>query len=355
MLDDDTSRESSVGRPTLDDFELVRVLGKGSYGKVLLVRHSRGGQGKLYAMKVLKKTDVVQRRQVEHTMAERRVLQNVQYPFIVSLHYAFQTPTKLHLVIDYCPGGELFFHLSRDTRFDEGRGRFYAAEVTLALEYLHRMHVVFRDLKPENVLLDADGHIKLTDFGLSKEGVVDNASAKTMCGTPEYLAPEVVMRRGGGRSADWYSLGALIFEMLTGLPPFYSNVPGKVIAAKRQGVSVEIPEYISHVARSIMVALMQEDPEVRLGGGSRDGEEVRCHEFFAGVDWPALERRQIAPPFRPRLVGNEDVSNFDREFVNLPVNPSFCDRAPTGTREGPARFAGFTYDGDADASDMSVQ
>merc|ERR1719401_1593061 len=148
-------------------------------------------------MKVLRKDDVVRRKQVEHTMAERRVLQRVAYPFIVSLHYAFQTPTRLHLVIDYCPGGELFFHLSKVNRFSEERSRFYSAEATLALEYLHRLHVVFRDLKPENILLDADGHIKLTDFGLSKEGVFDNQSAKTLCGTPEYLAPEVVNKAGG--------------------------------------------------------------------------------------------------------------------------------------------------------------
>merc|ERR1719401_3295131 len=206
-------------------------------------------------MKVLRKDDVVRRKQVEHTMAERRVLQNTAYPFIVSLHYAFQTPTRLHLVIDYCPGGELFFHLSGDTRFDEGRSRFYSAECTLALEYLHRLHVVFRDLKPENVLLDAEGHVKLTDFGLSKEGIQDNHSAKSMCGTPEYLAPEILDKKGHGKAVDWYSTGALMFEMMTGLPPFYTRNREKLFEDIRNG-ELNYPTYITPTSKEFLKAMM---------------------------------------------------------------------------------------------------
>merc|ERR1711988_230458 len=145
--------------------------------------------------------NVIKRNQVEHTKTERNVLETVSHPFIVTLHYAFQTPKKLYFVLEYCPGGELFFHLSRAGCFSEGRCRFYASEILLAIEYLHRLNIIYRDLKPENILLDADGHVKLTDFGLSKEGIQDNHSARSMCGTPEYLAP----------------------EMLTGLPPFYTS------------------------------------------------------------------------------------------------------------------------------------
>merc|ERR1719408_1067569 len=208
----------SKAPPCLDDFELCKVLGKGSYGKVMLVKHKNAGN-QLFAMKMLRKDHVVKRNQVEHTRSERNVLESVNHPFIVSLHYAFQTPKKLYVVLEYCAGGELFFHLSQAGRFSQGRCRFYACEICLALAYLHSLNIIYRDLKPENLLLDADGHAKITDFGLSKEGIEDNISAKTVCGTPEYLAPEIVEKRGHGRAVDWYSIGALTFEMLTGLPP----------------------------------------------------------------------------------------------------------------------------------------
>merc|ERR1712187_250601 len=154
---------------------------------------------------------------------------------IVNLCYVFQTPKKLYFVLEFCPGGELFFHLSRAGRFSEGRCRFYSCEILLAIEYLHRLNIVYRDLKPENILLDADGHVKLTDFGLSKEGIQDNFSAKSMCGTPEYLAPEILDKEGHGKAVDWYSLGALMFEMLTGLPPYYTKDRDKLFERIRCG------------------------------------------------------------------------------------------------------------------------
>merc|ERR1719395_182826 len=177
--------------PVLDDFILMKVVGKGSYGKVMLVKHKDSGM--VYAMKMLRKDNVVKRNQVEHTKTERNVLEAVSHPFIVTLHYAFQTPKKLYFVLEYCPGGELFFHLSRAGRFSEGRCRFYASEILLAIEYLHTLNIIYRDLKPENVLLDADGHAKLTDFGLCKEGIPDAVEgARTVVGTPENLAPEIL-------------------------------------------------------------------------------------------------------------------------------------------------------------------
>ena len=186
--------------PVLDDFVQLKVIGKGSYGKVMLVRHEKSQA--IYAMKMLRKENVVKRNQVQHTKTERNVLEAVSHPFIVGLHYAFQTPKKLYFVLEFCPGGELFYHLSRAGRFSEHRCRFYASEILEAIEYLHSLNIIYRDLKPENILLDGGGHVKITDFGLSKEGIDDNYSAKSMCGTPEYLAPEILDKRGHGKAAN---------------------------------------------------------------------------------------------------------------------------------------------------------
>lgn len=327
--------------PVLDDFESLRVLGKGSYGKVFLVRHKDTGGDKLYAMKMLRKEHVLNRNQVEHTKTERNVLEHVSHPFIVSLHYAFQTPKKLYLVLDYCPGGELFFHLSRAGRFSEGRTRFYTCELLLALEYLHSLNIIFRDLKPENVLLDEHGHAKLTDFGLSKEGICDNFSARTMCGTPEYLAPELFDSKGHGKAVDWYSLGALAYEMLTGLPPYYTQDRNLLFDRIRRA-QLQYPQYISAVAKALLQGLLTRQPESRLGGGPEDGAEVRAHSFFATVDWQALYQRVVTPPFKPKVAGAGDVSNFEKEFVDMPLGVSEADGRPGAG----VHFDGFTYQGE---------
>merc|ERR1719355_539271 len=239
----------------LDDFVLKKVLGKGSYGKVMLVKHKLD-ESTVFAMKMLRKENVIKRNQVEHTQTERAVLETVSHPFIVTLFYAFQTPKKLYFVLEFCPGGELFFHLSRAGRFSEGRCKFYSAELLLAIGYLHSLNIIFRDLKPENILLDGDGHAQLTDFGLSKEGIEDNFSAKTMCGTPEYLAPEILDKRGHGKAVDWYSLGALMYEMLTGLPPFYTRDREKLFERIRRG-ELSYPPYITPVGKSLLQSLLQ--------------------------------------------------------------------------------------------------
>merc|ERR1719476_448712 len=230
---------------------------------------------------MLRKEHVVKRNQVEHTKTERSVLEAVSHPFIVTLHYAFQTPKKLYFVLEFCPGGELFFHLSRAGRFSEGRCRFYASEILLAIEYLHCLDIIYRDLKPENILLDEDGHVKLTDFGLSKEGIRDNYSAKSMCGTPEYLAPEILNKVGHGKAVDWYSLGALVYEMLTGLPPYYTKDRTKLFERIRAG-DLSYPAYVSPAAKGMLESLLQPDPSRRLGSGPGDGDEVKAHDFFVG-------------------------------------------------------------------------
>lgn len=327
--------------PSLDDFTMLKVIGKGSYGKVCLVRHNTADA--VYAMKILRKENVIKRNQIEHTKTERNVLEAVVHPFIVNLHYAFQTPTKLFFVLEYCPGGELFFHLSRAGRFSEPRSRFYTAEILLAIEYLHSLNIIYRDLKPENILLDAEGHVKLTDFGLSKEGIQDNFSANSMCGTPEYLAPEILDKRGHGKAVDWYSLGALTYEMLTGFPPFYDlkdRDRDKLYERIRRG-TLPYPSYITPSAQDLLIGLLNRDPNARLGAGERDGEEVKVHAFFSGMDWTALTQRRIPPPFRPNLQEASDVRYFEREFLDLPVANSEVHENPL--LRDVAHFEGFTY------------
>lgn len=336
-----TAEQGPSQKPVLDDFILMKVIGKGSYGKVMLVRHRDEEAGAYYAMKMLRKENVVMRNQVEHTKTERQVLEVVSHPFIVNLYYAFQTPKKLYFVLEYCPGGELFFHLSRAGRFSEKRCRFYASEILLAIDYLHRLNIIYRDLKPENILLDADGHIKLTDFGLSKEGIQDNFSATSICGTPEYLAPEILERQGHGKAVDWYSLGALMYEMLTGLPPFYTRDRDKLFERIRSG-ELSYPSHISTIAKSLLVSLLCRQPGQRLGGGRGDGEEVKLHPFFEGVDWMAIQQRRVLAPYKPHLSTVGDVRYFEKEFVELPVvNSEVAD--PGNASRDTNHFEGFTY------------
>jgi RAC serine/threonine-protein kinase len=250
----------------------------------------------------------------------------VNHPYIVGLNMAFQSKSKLYFILDYCAGGELFFHLGRKGQFSQEVSVFYAAEITSALHCLHGYGIIYRDLKPENVLLDEEGHIRITDFGLSKEGVTDNDSgADSFCGTPEYLAPEILTRTGHGRAVDWWSLGAILYEMLVGSPPFYSNNRQKLFS-KIQNSPVVFPPFISYEARDILEAFLHKNPAHRLGSGPEDAEEVKVHPIFADIDWELLERRELEPPWRPKLANSLDTSQFDAEFTSMPAAltpPSF--------------------------------
>lgn len=268
--------------------------------------------GVVYAMKVLKKQHLVQRKQVQHTQTERRVLETIDHPFIVSLRFAFQTDDKLYMVCDYFSGGELFFHLKNTGRFEELRARYYAAQIVSALECLHKHSVVYRDLKPENVLLDEDGNIRLTDFGLSKQSVSGGALTHTFCGTPEYLAPEVIEGKGYGQAVDWWSLGTLLYEMMTGLPPFYhENL--NVMYEKILKSKLTFPTHLSAAAQGLLSRLLDRNPKTRLGATSAD--EIKKHEFFIGLDWEKLYRKELKAPFKPNNTdGTTDTSNIDDEF-----------------------------------------
>ncbi|KAA0151681.1 hypothetical protein FNF29_04367 [Cafeteria roenbergensis] len=303
-------------RARVSDFALLKVLGRGSFGKVMLVKKHEGGH--VYAMKVLQKEHIRKRKQVANTKTERDILVRVRHPFIVGLKYAFQTADKLYFVMDYCPGGELFFHLGRQGSFHEGRAKFYTAQILLALEHLHSLGVVYRDLKPENVLLDAHGNVKITDFGLSKAGVTGSAAGATsFCGTPEYLPPEVVKRLEYGTAADWWSLGALLHEMLTGWPPFFSQDRAELFR-RIAGEELVLPEGLTPEAADLLRRLLHKDPLRRLGSvGGAAG--IRAHPFFAGVDWEALYDCRIPAPWTPRIDRVDDVQFFDKEFTGKPA------------------------------------
>uniref|UniRef100_A0A4W3HHF5 Ribosomal protein S6 kinase n=1 Tax=Callorhinchus milii TaxID=7868 RepID=A0A4W3HHF5_CALMI len=295
-------------------FELLKVLGQGSFGKVFLVRKIIGPDaGQLYAMKVLRKATLKVRDRVR-TKMERDILVEVNHPFIVKLHYAFQTEGKLYLILDFLRGGDVFTRLSKEVMFTEEDVKFYLAELALALDHLHSLGIVYRDLKPENILLDEGGHIKLTDFGLSKESVDQEKKAYSFCGTVEYMAPEVVNRRGHTQSADWWSFGVLMFEMLTGTLPFQGkdrNETMNMILKAKLGM----PQFLSPEAQSLLRMLFKRNPTNRLGAGPDGVEEIKRHPFFSTIDWNKLVRKEIQPPFKPASGKPEDTFCFDPEFT----------------------------------------
>ncbi|XP_024250432.2 ribosomal protein S6 kinase alpha-3-like isoform X2 [Oncorhynchus tshawytscha] len=295
-------------------FELRKVLGQGSFGKVFLVKKITGPDaGQLYAMKVLKKATLKVRDRVR-TKMERDILVEVNHPFIVRLHYAFQTEGKLYLILDFLRGGDLFTRLSKEVMFTEEDVKFYLAELALALDHLHGLGIIYRDLKPENILLDEQGHIKLTDFGLSKESIDHENKAYSFCGTVEYMAPEVVNRRGHTLSADWWSYGVLMFEMLTGTLPFQGKDRKETMTMILKA-KLGMPQSLSQEAQSLLRNLFKRNPGNRLGAGPDGVEEIKRHFFFSTIDWNKLFRREIHPPFKPASGRPDDTVYFDSEFT----------------------------------------
>ncbi|KRY81616.1 Ribosomal protein S6 kinase 2 alpha [Trichinella pseudospiralis] len=315
-------------------FELLKVLGQGSFGKVLLcavggvflVRKIVGRDaGILYAMKVLKKATLKVNDRLR-TKLERNILAQINHPFIVKLHYAFQTEGKLYLILDFLRGGDLFTRLSKEVMFTEEDVEFYLAELALALDHLHTLGIIYRDLKPENILLDDEGHIALTDFGLSKEAL-DDHKAYSFCGTVEYMAPEVVNRKGHSTAADWWSFGVLMFEMLTGSLPFQGSNRKETLTQILKA-KLGMPQFLSPEAQSLLRALFKRNPQNRLGnveetiemGSRRSGSEgikdIMKHPFFATIDWGKLYHRQVQPPFKPTVTRAEDAFYFDQEFTS---------------------------------------
>ncbi|XP_055621626.1 ribosomal protein S6 kinase alpha-5 [Toxorhynchites rutilus septentrionalis] len=333
-------------RVTIDDFKLLKVLGTGAYGKVFLVRKIGGvDHNKLYAMKVLKKSTICQKKKTaEHTKTERQVLESIKTsPFLVTMYYAFQTDSKLHIILDYVSGGELFTHLYNREHFTEDEVRIYIAEIIVALEQLHKLGIIYRDIKLENILIDADGHIVLTDFGLSRELVYENERAHSFCGTIEYMAPEIVKSNQNGHDAsvDWWSVGVLTFELLTGSSPFSSEelATQTEISKKITNTEAIIPEHLSREAKDFIRKLLVKDPRRRLGGGSADASELKSHNFFKSINWRLLADKKIAAPFKPVIENELDTNNFSDEFTRQTPVDSPTSAPPNSER----LFRGYSY------------
>ena len=337
----------------------------GTFGQVFQV--VKKDTGRVYAMKVLSKKVIVQKKEVAHTLGERNILvrtATANSQFIVGLKFSFQTPTDLYFVTGFMSGGELFYHLQKEGRFDESRAKFYIAELILALQHLHQYNIVYRDLKPENILLDANGHISLCDFGLSKANLTKDQTTNTFCGTTEYLAPEVLLDEAGYTTmVDFWSLGVLVFEMVCGWSPFYADDTQQMYKNIAFG-KVRFPkDALSTEGRNFVKGLLNRNPKHRLGA-KRDADELKEHVFFADIDWDAMMNKMVVPPFKPKLKNIRDVSNFDPEFTNaLQNSSSLNERAaalaagamPASTPLSPgmqANFKGFTF---VDESTMDEQ
>lgn len=268
---------------TLSIFSPIMVIGKGGFSYVTAVR--KKDTGVLYAIKTMDKEFVINEDKITQIMTEKEILTKMSHPFIVSIHWAFQSKNKLHLVLELCPGGELFYHLHNLGRFTEDQAIFYFCEVVLALEYLHNLNIIYRDLKPENILLDIDGHIRVTDFGLSKQDIGLFGTSYSICGSPEYMAPEMLRSGEHGPSVDFYTLGALLYEMLTGLPPFYDKNRSKM-RWKILNEDIELPNFISKHGKSLLAGLLQKNPEARLGYNGV--HEIKAHPFCRKTDWESI-------------------------------------------------------------------
>ncbi|KIY44759.1 Pkinase-domain-containing protein [Fistulina hepatica ATCC 64428] len=333
------SYEPSTGHHlTIDDFELITLLGQGSFGKVMQVR--KRDTSRIYALKTLRKQHIVTRNEITHTLAERLVLAQVSNPFIVPLKFSFQSESKLYLVLAFVNGGELFYHLQREQRFNEERSRFYSAELLLALEHLHELDVVYRDLKPENILLDYNGHIALCDFGLCKLNMKGDEKTNTFCGTPEYLAPEILENKGYNKTIDWWTLGVLLYEMLSGLPPFYDENTDRMYEKILRDRLVFGPE-IGEEARAILTQLLNRNAAARLGVNG--AEEIKKHPFFHNhIDFDLLLQKKIRPPFKPSVASPVDVSNFDTVFTAEAAVDSIVEGSQL-SQTVQDQFYGFSY------------
>ncbi|PIK52502.1 hypothetical protein BSL78_10600 [Apostichopus japonicus] len=326
----------------LGDFNFIKVLGKGSFGKVMLAERKESDE--VYAVKVLKKHAIIQDDDVECTMTEKRVLVLAnRHPFLTSLHSCFQTDERLFFVMEYVNGGDLMFQIQRARKFNEARARFYAAEVTLALMFLHLHGVIYRDLKLDNILLDMNGHCKLADFGMCKEGISDGRTTATFCGTPDYIAPEILQELDYGPSVDWWALGVLMYEMMAGQPPFEADNEDDLFDSILHD-DVLYPVWLSKEATNILKAFMTKNPSKRLGCVEPQGGEqsILQHSFFRDINWDELEKLKVEPPFKPKIKFKKDVNNFDSDFTREEPVLTAVDSSIVKSIDQ-AEFKGFTY------------
>ncbi|KAL7668080.1 hypothetical protein ACOME3_008798 [Neoechinorhynchus agilis] len=324
VSENEQEKQAAFDEVTISDFIMLKILGRGSYGKVVLVE--RKDTDELYAMKILKKDIIMQDDNVDCIMAERNVLKlQEKPPFLVQLYCCFQTSDRLYFVMEYVNGGDLMFRIQNEGSFKEPVACFYAAEIAIGLFFLHSRGIIYRDLKLDNVLLSFDGHIKIADFGMCKEGMYDGASTNTFCGTPDYIAPEIIMSLPYGKDVDWWSFGIIIFEMLSGQPPFDGEDEEELFNSIVDR-SISYPKSMSHDAVSICKALLNKNPAKRLGAGSNEEPNIMNHAFFKRIDWMKIKKRQVQPPCRPTFRDAMDTSNFDMAFTSGPVTLTQTDK-----------------------------
>ena len=347
-LIDDKDDEKTFGiQLKISDFQKLKLLGKGSFGEVYLVKFKKNN--KIYAMKILYKNIVRESHQEEHTKIERDLLVKTNCPFIVSIKFSFQDKDCLYIITEFMQGGELFFHLHKEKRFDNEKAKFYIIEIILALEYLHNKKMLYRDLKPENVLIDKSGHIKLTDFGLSKIFKNPLEKAYTICGTPQYLAPEILTNEGYDSTVDWWSLGCVIYELLIGRAP-YKILLGESLTEEIYKRRILIPDYISDEAQDLINKLLEVNPKKRLGYGNDGANKIKQHPYFKGVNWDDAWNQKLKPPFIPNLKDDMDLSCFDTLFTGEKVD-SDAEISPTSISND---FKGFTFVSDSVESELMI-
>ncbi|CAJ1812290.1 unnamed protein product [Sphenostylis stenocarpa] len=331
---DEEGNLMKIQRVSIEDFEVLKVVGQGAFAKVYQVR--KKGTSEIYAMKVMRKDKIMEKNHAEYMKAERDIWTKIEHPYVVQLRYSFQTKYRLYLVLDFVNGGHLFFQLYHQGLFREDLARIYTAEIVSAVAHLHSNGIMHRDLKPENILLDADGHVMLTDFGLAKQ-FEESTRSNSMCGTLEYMAPEIILGKGHDKAADWWSVGVLLFEMLTGKPPFCGGSRDK-IQQKIVKDKMKLPAFLSSEAHSLLKALLQKEPTKRLGSGARGVEEIKGHKWFKPINWRKLEVREIQPSFRPEVAGSHCVANFEKRWTDMPVVDS-----PAASPNGGNPFKDFSY------------
>ena len=326
-----------------DDFEKIKLIGKGSFGEVFLVRNKVNKQ--YYAMKALDKQTIISFNQEEHTKAERDLMVKVNCPFIIDIKFAFQDNQNLYLLTEFMQGGELFFHLYKEKKFKDEKAKFYLVEIILAIEFLHKKKMIYRDLKPENILIDKTGHIKLTDFGLSKILSKDKEKTYTICGTPQYLAPEILTYNGYDDSVDWWSLGCIMYKMLLGVDAFRFTKDESLNPQKYEK-DIIIPDYVSKNAKDLIKKLLVVNPQKRLGSGPGGTQKIKSHPYFSDINWEKAWNKELEPPFVPNLNDEKDeldLKYFDKGFTSENIetnNESYSEEEPISQN---ALFKGFTF------------